>query len=123
MYYVVYGPLYLLSLLPLRVLYLFADFAYLVIYYLLGYRKKVVRDNLQIAFPGKTATERKRIEKRFYKNFADSFLETIKAFSASNRFINEHFPATFLFLKNCTVKVRNECRYTRAIILIGNMLT
>ena len=95
MYYVVYGPLYLLSLLPLRVLYLFADFAYLVIYYLLGYRKKVVRDNLQIAFPGKTATERKRIEKRFYKNFADSFLETIKAFSASNRFINEHFSGDF----------------------------
>lgn len=95
MYYFVYGPLYLLSLLPLRVLYLFSDVAYFIIYYLIGYRKKVVYHNLSIAFPNKTEKERKAIVKKFYKNFADSFIETIKAFSASDAFIRKHFTGDF----------------------------
>ena len=95
MYYLVYGPLYLLSLLPLRVLYLLSDFAYFLIYYVVGYRKKVVRYNLSVAFPAKSANERERIEKKFYKNFTDSFIETIKAFSASPQFIKEHFAGDF----------------------------
>jgi KDO2-lipid IV(A) lauroyltransferase len=95
MYYLVYGPLYLLSLLPLRVLYLFSDFAYLVIYHIAGYRKDVVHRNLEIAFPEKTEAERKRIAKKFYKNFADSFIETIKLFSADREFIRKHFTGDF----------------------------
>jgi KDO2-lipid IV(A) lauroyltransferase len=95
MYYIVYAPLYLLSLLPLRVLYLLSDFAYFLLYYIVGYRKKTVRDNLLNAFPGKTQTERKRIEKRFYKSFTDSFIETIKLFSASDDFIQRHFNGDF----------------------------
>lgn len=95
MYYLVYGPLYLLSLLPLRVLYLLSDFAYFVIYYVIGYRKKVVRYNLSVAFPNKDDEERRRIEKKFYKNFTDSFIETVKAFSASPQFIKKHFAGDF----------------------------
>ncbi len=95
MYYVVYGPLYLLSLLPLRALYLLSDVAYFLIYYIAGYRKKVVFHNLSIAFPHKQEKERISIAKKFYKNFADSFIETIKAFSASDQFIREHFTGDF----------------------------
>ncbi|GAA4737969.1 lysophospholipid acyltransferase family protein [Flavisolibacter ginsenosidimutans] len=95
MYYLVYGPLYLLSLLPLRVLYLLSDFAYVLVYHLVGYRKKVVRYNLSVAFPNKTEKERQGIEKKFYKNFTDSFIETIKALSASPQFIKEHFTGDF----------------------------
>jgi len=95
MYYLVYGPLYLLSLLPLRALYLLSDFAYVLVYHVTGYRKKVVRYNLSIAFPNKTEKERQGIEKKFYKNFTDSFIETIKAFSASPQFIKEHFSGDF----------------------------
>jgi Kdo2-lipid IVA lauroyltransferase/acyltransferase len=95
MYYVVYAPLYLLSLLPLGILYLFSDLAYLLIYYVIGYRKKVVFYNLSIAFPNKTAAERRVIAKKFYKNFADSFIESIKAFSASDEFIRNHFTGDF----------------------------
>ncbi|HET7899150.1 MAG TPA: lipid A biosynthesis acyltransferase, partial [Flavisolibacter sp.] len=69
MYYLVYGLLYLLSLLPLRVLFLFSDLAYVVLYYFIGYRKKVVLSNLAIAFPEKTEEVRKQIAKRFYRNF------------------------------------------------------
>jgi KDO2-lipid IV(A) lauroyltransferase len=95
MYYVVYGPLYLLSLLPLKVLYLFSDVAYFIIYYIIGYRKKVVRHNLSIAFPAKSEAERKAIAKKFYKSFTDSFIETIKAFSAGDQFIRKHFTGDF----------------------------
>ncbi|HUC81837.1 MAG TPA: hypothetical protein VMR70_13030, partial [Flavisolibacter sp.] len=100
MYYFVYGPLYLLSLLPLRVLYLFADVAYFLIYYVIGYRRKVVQQNLAFAFPAKTEAERKQIAKRFYRNFADSFIETIKGFSASSEFIRRHFNGDFSVLNN-----------------------
>jgi Kdo2-lipid IVA lauroyltransferase/acyltransferase len=95
MYYVVYGPLHLLSLLPLSVLYLLSDLAYVILYYVIGYRRKVVDHNLSIAFPHKSVAERKAIAKRFYKNFADSFIETIKAFSVSDAFIREHFTGDF----------------------------
>ena len=89
MYYIVYGLLYLLSLLPLRVLYILSDGFYALVYYVLGYRRKVVMNNLQIAFPEKTEAERKAIGKKFYKNFIDSFIETIKMVSASDAYIEK----------------------------------
>ncbi|HYM94153.1 MAG TPA: lysophospholipid acyltransferase family protein [Chitinophagaceae bacterium] len=89
MYYVVYGLLYLFSLLPLPVLYLFSDFAFFLVYYVFGYRKKVVMNNLDHAFPEKTKKERIRIAKKFYKNFIDTFIETIKMISASSGFLNK----------------------------------
>ena len=49
----------------------------------MGYRKKVVRRNLQLAFPEKTDEERRQIEKQFYKHFADLFVEMVKAFNMS----------------------------------------
>jgi Kdo2-lipid IVA lauroyltransferase/acyltransferase len=95
MYYVVYGLLYLLSLLPLRLLFLVSDFAYLILYYVISYRKKVVHYNLSIAFPEKTEDERKKIAKRFYRNFTDNFIETIKLLSADVAYINKHFTADY----------------------------
>lgn len=95
MYRVLYGVLYLLSLLPMWLLYGIADFCFLILYYIIGYRKKVVADNLRIAFPTKTAAERKAIERKFYRNFTDSFLETVKAFSASEAFIKQRFKGDY----------------------------
>ncbi|MEI6950574.1 lysophospholipid acyltransferase family protein [Paraflavisolibacter sp. H34] len=91
MYYLLFGFLYLLSLLPLRVLYLLSDFAYFIIYHVAGYRKKVVLQNLAIAFPEKGEAERLRIAKKFYRNFTDNFIETIKFISASERFFKKRF--------------------------------
>lgn len=87
MYYIVYGLLYLFSLLPLRILYLFSDFTFFLIFYIIGYRKQVVKDNLRQAFPDKTEKERIQIAKKFYKNFTDTFIETIKMISSSDSFI------------------------------------
>jgi Kdo2-lipid IVA lauroyltransferase/acyltransferase len=89
MYYIVYGLLYLVSLLPLRVLYILSDGFYLLVYRILGYRRQVVMDNLQLVFPEKTLAERKKIASKFYHNFIDSFIETIKMVSASNSYIEK----------------------------------
>lgn len=95
MYYLVYGLLYLFSLLPLKLLFLLSDGIYVVMYYLAGYRKKVVLRNLSIAFPNKTEAERKRIAKKFYRNFSDFFVETIKLFSASDRYFEKHYQSDY----------------------------
>lgn len=91
MYYFVYGILYLLSLLPMPVLYLLSDGIYFLVFYVLAYRKKVVLGNLKTAFPEKSEHERNRIAKKFYHNFIDTFIETIKLISASNGFIKKRF--------------------------------
>ncbi|HEX6193662.1 MAG TPA: lysophospholipid acyltransferase family protein [Chitinophagaceae bacterium] len=95
MYYVVYGFLWLLSLLPLPVLYLLSDFFYGLVFYVFKYRRNIVMNNLAIAFPEKTIAERTKIAKRFYKNFIDSFIETIKLFSAGKRFVERRASSNF----------------------------
>jgi len=81
----------MLSLLPMRILYFISDGIYLLVYYVIGYRKKVVMANLLIAFPEKTEAERTRIAKKFYHNFLDSFIEVVKLLSASDRFLKKRF--------------------------------
>ena len=85
MYYFIYGGLYLISLLPFFILYRVSDFIFFVLYYLIGYRKQIVSDNLNIAFPEKTAEEKQNIAKNFYRNLTDNFIETIKLISISEK--------------------------------------
>ena len=87
MYYIVYGFLWLISLLPLRILYFFSDGIYALVFYVFKYRKDVVMSNLLIAFPEMTEKERTKIAKKFYHNLIDTFIETIKMISASKNFI------------------------------------
>ena len=91
MYYVVYGFLYLISLLPFRVLYFISDIFYGLTYYIIGYRKNVVMDNLKIAFPEKTEKERIQIAKKFYHHFIDTFIETIKMLSITEKELRKRF--------------------------------
>lgn len=72
-----------LSKLPFRALYIISDFIFLILYYAVGYRKKVVRGNLLRSFPEKSLTEIKLIEKKFYHHFSDLLLESFKLFSIS----------------------------------------
>lgn len=85
MYYVVFGILYAISLLPLAVLYLLSDLLYFITWYIVGYRKKVVNRNLLIAFPEKSAEERRAIAKKFYRCFWDNWIESIKMMSISRK--------------------------------------
>ena len=95
MYYFIYGFLYLFSLLPIRILYFFSDATFLLIYYLFKYRKTVVFSNIKQAFPDKSDKEIKIIAQKFYHNITDSFVETIKLISASDKFIRKRFYGDF----------------------------
>lgn len=75
----IYVLCYLLSCLPLRLLYYISDLCYIVLYYLIGYREKVVGQNLIHAFANKTAQQRKQIKKAFYQHLCDLLFEQIKA--------------------------------------------
>lgn len=70
---------------PFWLLYIIADFIYLIVYKLVGYRKEVVNSNLKKAFPSKTAEEIKVIEKKFFKNLSMVMIESIKGFSVSDK--------------------------------------
>jgi KDO2-lipid IV(A) lauroyltransferase len=89
MYRIIYSLLYLISLLPFFILYGISDFAYFIFYRVIGYRKETVLKNLAIAFPEKTNTERKKIARQFYKNLIDTFIETIKMLSISEKEFNK----------------------------------
>lgn len=74
----------LISRLPMRVHYFFSDILYVLVYHIVGYRKKVVTENLQCSFPEKSAQEIVQIRRKFYRNFSDYLVETIKAFTITS---------------------------------------
>jgi len=87
----VYPIIWILSVLPMRVLYVISDFFYFLLYYIIGYRRKVVFSNLKLAFPQKTESELKRIEKKFYRHLTDLVVESIKGFTISEKEINKRY--------------------------------
>ena len=78
-YYLFYGINWIFTLLPLPVLYIFSDFLYLVLYYVVSYRRNVVATNLKNSFPEKADKELKTIEKKFYRHLSDLLIETFKS--------------------------------------------
>ena len=85
LYYLTYAVLWLFSLLRMWVHYLISDGIYVIVYHLVGYRKKLVRKNLSDSFPEKSEAEIIRIEKDFYRWFCDYFVETIKLLTISRQ--------------------------------------
>ena len=85
LYYLIYSLCYTVSLLPLRVLYLLSDFFFLIVFYLVKYRRKLVAKHLADSFPEKTEAERQCIERDFYHWFCDYLVESIKLISMSER--------------------------------------
>lgn len=75
--------------LPFGVLYFFSDCLYILVYTVLGYRKKVVRLNLSQSFPNKNAQELRQIERDFYHNLCDTIIETIKSTHITEQEIKE----------------------------------
>lgn len=68
----------IVSLFPFWLIYILSDILFVLLYYVFGYRKWVVSENLFLTFPEKTRAERKNITKKFYKHLADVIMETIK---------------------------------------------
>ena len=88
---ITYPIIWILSRLPMSILYMKSDFFYFLIYYVFRYRKQVVLDNLKLAFPEKPEVELLQIRKKFFKHLMDLLVESVKAFSISEKEILKRY--------------------------------
>jgi lauroyl/myristoyl acyltransferase len=93
---IAYPFLWFISILPFRLLYGISDGVYFVVYYIIKYRKEVVRANIALALPHFSQEERLLIEKKSYHHLCDMFLEMIKTMTISSAEMNKRFVVTNL---------------------------
>jgi Kdo2-lipid IVA lauroyltransferase/acyltransferase len=84
-------PVFAVSILPMFLLYLLSDLSFIVLFYLVRYRRVIVYTNLKNSFPLKNESEIKAIEKAFYRHFCDIFIESIKVLTISKRELHKRF--------------------------------
>ena len=116
-FYFTFPFLWILSRLPIQILYLISSFFYILLYYVFGYRKQVVEQNLSYALPEKSEKERKNITRKFYKHFTDIFIESLKSFSISEKEVLKRYK-----YKNPEL-VNKYAKEGRSIILVGAHLS
>ena len=93
-YILIYPIIWLLSILPTRLLYMFSSVLFLFIFHIVGYRRKVVRNNLKLCFPEKSDKEIRIISKKFFQHFCDMIFESIKSLTISEAEIKKRFKFT-----------------------------
>jgi len=91
---IAYPLLWIISMLPFRIIYWISDVIYFIVYYIIGYRKKTVKENLKIALPHLSDKERLAIEKKSYRHFCDIFLEMVKTLTMSKEDMTKRFKIT-----------------------------
>ncbi|MCF8372284.1 MAG: lysophospholipid acyltransferase family protein [Bacteroidales bacterium] len=89
-FYLVYSIVWGITLLPMPILYLISDIIFFLNYYVIGYRKKVVFENLQRSFPEKSVEELKIIRRKFYRHFADIIIEIAATVHLSEKDMKRH---------------------------------
>lgn len=90
-YLLLYPIIWCISILPFRLLYMVSDFLYVILYKIIGYRKKTVRENLAMALPHLSEKERLFIEKKSYHHLCDNFLEMAKTMTISEKEIRRRY--------------------------------
>lgn len=108
-YVLVYGTWFLLSLLPMRLLYVLSDLLYLIMAYILRYRHRVIWKNLSSSFPEKSHDELVKIEKDFYHWFCDYLVETIKLMTMSATQLQKRMRFTGMELFNAMLERGESC--------------
>ena len=93
-YILVYPFLWIVSILPFRLLYAISDLLYILIFRVFGYRKKVVKENLRLVFPNKSKEEINLITKKFYHHLCDMMVEAIKSLSISEEEMKSRYKFT-----------------------------
>lgn len=93
-----YPVLWLISILPFPLFYLFSDFVFFLIFHVFKYRRSVVRNNIELALPHLSKKERADIERKFYHHMCDLFLEMIKSMTMSRKEMAKRFVFTNLEL-------------------------
>lgn len=104
LFYLTYPFIYSLSKLPIKIQLGISDLLYLIIYYVVGYRRSIVKENLKNSFPDKSEQERTEIMKKFYRQFCDLLLTSLRSLTISAKEINERnifiHPEIVEFYKN-----------------------
>ncbi|MDP5101069.1 MAG: lysophospholipid acyltransferase family protein [Nonlabens sp.] len=90
-FYLFYPIIWIISRLPFRLAYVLSDFVFLILYYVVGYRKEVIKKNLKIAFPNKSDAERKELAKKSTQHFCDIFIEMVKSMGMSTESMRSRF--------------------------------
>ncbi len=75
----------LMSYLPFWIMYVLSDIAFVLLAYVFKYRDRVISTNLKNSFPEKTEKEIKEIATKFYRHFCDMTVETLKAYSMTEK--------------------------------------
>jgi KDO2-lipid IV(A) lauroyltransferase len=88
---IVYPVIWLFSKLPFFILHRISDLTFFMIFYVFGYRKKIVLDNLKLSFPEKPEKEILEIRRHFFRHFTDIFIEMIKSFTISEKELNKRY--------------------------------
>ena len=105
----------LLAGLPLSVLYLLSDIAFPFIYYIIRYRRRLVRENLRCSFPKKSEKDILRIEKAFYHNLCDVFIEAFKCLNISDEEMRRRVEVL-----NCELPERLAAEGKNVFMLLGH---
>ena len=115
-YALIYSWVKVHALLPMWALYILSDILYVLVYKVVRYRVKVVRQNMKASFPDKSDTELRRLEREFYHHFTDYVVETIKLAHISLEELQRR-----AFLKNPElVDTLMEKGHTCFILLMGH---
>ena len=110
-YKIVYTAFRLLASLPLSFLYFISDIIFIILYYVIKYRQKVVDKNLGNSFPEMKPEERERTKKMFYMHLSDCIVETIKMLHISDKEMSERV------VVNNTELIENKANDGKSIIL------
>lgn len=105
-----------LALFPLPILYILADCLYFLAFYVIGYRKRVVWENLKNSFPEKTDRELRKIQKQFYKHLAEVFLETLRILQ-----ISKHELEKRVKVQNLELLVGRLQEGKSVLVLVGHL--
>lgn len=110
----VYPFIWVFSRFPMSVLYVISNLFYLLIYYVIGYRKEVVFNNIKTAFPTKSDKEIKLISKKFFLHFTDLIMESVKSFSISEKTLLKRYT-----YKNIEI-INDLAKKGKSIALMGS---
>ncbi len=92
-------------------------FLFPICYHLIRYRRKVVAENLQLAFPEKSSHERKHIERKFYLYFCDMIMEILV-----DRHFTDEDMRMFLHMEGSEDMRKQVKQYGGGFIMLGHLL-
>ncbi len=107
----VYPALWLVSILPYRLFYILSDFFFFLVYHIVGYRKKVVYDNLKLVFPNKPEKEILQIRHDFFKHMCDMFMEMVKTMNLSKEEVKKRY-------RVANIEVLQEIEKEKSILVV-----